>query len=738
MGRATVEVTVGARILTNRGVAVITELDRHGAHLKDSTGHTYFTAFTELKAREVSDSGIQTLHSSLVPWFAQLPPDVQAVALFRQQCILEVRTGFREGIAELAQPGEPFWPFGDSYGISLTKRYEAMSRLVSFERTVDRTVMQRVYDGEIQDPSITGRAMMIWDKNWLRGGLGGVVDGRSTRDRQGFDALDANFRRIAEEQFRQFDGRHSAVSRNEIERRIRLQMKQEGIDVGNLPERLMEEYLSHHWRALGRTTRAHKSRSLRKVSGHESFAAQHPSACCTDITRGDNLIWDPVQDRPVSVEVGSMLSISTRVVTAMRLFPRSANGVDVGLLLYDTMREQFMLVEEGPDGPTIDDWRWVGVPESLDFSGNPVHSGRRRATKASSSIIGEHRSPAVTPSTVRSDHGSIYVGKHFRSLLEQFGITLQLSRGKKPSDNPHIERLHETYQRFYQQSPAFKGRGVYERGSWVGVVADEPMYTAEKYLTDFQRFLTLDYHRQPHDGLVLPGAPGVRLTPLEYWDALAATTGRVTVPVHPDLIYQFLPIIWLAPGHAGVEFKNLTYDDEVLEEFRDVRKGTFREQDNAIPFHHDPRDMTRIWFRHPDTDRIHEIGWRGRHLIDAPLVDVLVDRVNDRLKERGGNRVLKKRTVMLQIIDELGDLTTPKGNDESRAQLSAAYIRWGQAQRDHAEAADAHRVLEFARRSNVVRFPSAPAPERDEPGADGQAHTPARDDEPWPDYRQMV
>lgn len=738
MVKATVEITAGARVLTNRGVAVITELDRHGVHLKDFTGHTYFTAFTGLEAREITTDGVQALHASLLPWFARLPEDVQATALFRQECVMEVQTGFRRGLAELAQPGEPFWPFGESYGLSLTKRYEAMSKVISFERSVSRAIMQRVYDGELQSPTVAPRTLLRWDTLWRKEGLAGLVDGRSLRDRQGFDALDANFRRIAEEQFRQFDGRHSAVSRNEIERRIRLQMKQEGINIGNLPERLMEEYLSHHWRALGRTTRAHKSRSLRKVSGHESFAAQHPSACCTDITRGDNLIWDPIQDRPVSVEIGSMLSISTRVVTAMRLFPRSANGVDVGLLLYDTMREQSMLVEAGPDGPTIDDWRWVGVPESLDFSGNPVHSGRRRATKAGLSIVGEHRAPGVTPSSVRSDRGSIYIGKHFRSLLGQFGITLQLSRGKKPSDNPHIERLHETYQRFYQQSPSFKGRGVYERGSWVGVVADEPMCTAEKYLTDFQRFLTLDYHRQPHDGLVLPGAPGIRLTPLEYWDALAATTGRVTIPVHPDLIYQFLPIIWLAPGHAGVEFKNLTYDDEVLEEFRDVRKGTFREQDNAIPFHHDPRDMTRIWFRHPDTDRIHEIGWRGRHLIDAPLVDVLVDRVNDRIKERGGNRALKKRTVMLQIIDELGDLTTPKGNDESRAQLSAANIRWGQAQRDHAEVAEAHRVLELARRSNVVRFPSGQVPKGDDPGADGQSDADSGDDEPWPDYRQMV
>ena len=126
MARATVEISVGIRILTNRGVAVVVELDRHGAQLKDSTGHTYFTAFTELEAREVSDKGVQTLHSSLMPWFVQLPPDVQAAALFRQQCILEVRTSYREGMAELAQPGEPFWPFGESYGVSLTERYTCL------------------------------------------------------------------------------------------------------------------------------------------------------------------------------------------------------------------------------------------------------------------------------------------------------------------------------------------------------------------------------------------------------------------------------------------------------------------------------------------------------------------------------------------------------------------------------------------------------------------------------------
>ena len=89
MSRATVEISPGMRILTNRRVAIVVEIDRHGAHLKDSTGHTYFTAYTELDARKVSDSGVQVLHSSPFPWFIQLPADVQATALFRQQCVME-------------------------------------------------------------------------------------------------------------------------------------------------------------------------------------------------------------------------------------------------------------------------------------------------------------------------------------------------------------------------------------------------------------------------------------------------------------------------------------------------------------------------------------------------------------------------------------------------------------------------------------------------------------------------
>jgi putative transposase len=236
----------------------------------------------------------------------------------------------------------------------------------------------------------------------------------------------------------------------------------------------------------------------------------------------------------------------------------------------------------------------------------------------------------------------------------------------------------------------------------------------------------------------LPGAPGRRLTPLEYWDALFAATGRTTIPVHPDLIYQFLPIIWLAPGHAGVEFKNLTYDDEVLEDFRDVRKGTFRDQDSAIPFHHDPRDMTRIWFRHPDTDRVHEIGWRGRHLIDAPLVDVLVDRVNQRSSSVAA--IVCSSDAASCCRSSTRSVNSPRLSARTSHEPSCPRhtIRWGQAQRDHAEVAEAHRAVELATAADVLRFPR-PRQESHVDGSEtGSAPEQVSEDEAWPDYRQML
>lgn len=682
-GSARLVLHTGARVLNNDGVEMVVAIQRHGVRLQDALGVERFVPHSQIEAREVATAGVQGVHTSLRPWWDGLSEVQRTQALVKLQAVWEVRTGYREGHPALAIEGEPFHPFGSIYGASVHQRCRAMAAQLTYERSMDRRLMRRVHEGELASPRVTTQTVYLWVRAYERDGLRGLVDKRSTKTKKGFADLDPAFLRIAEEELARFNGTISGVSRNELERRILVRLKQEGVTDPDLPVRLTKEFLSARRTEHGRTTKQHRSHAQRGVSSKASYAAVHPSHVCIDSTRADDLVHDELHDRVYSVEVTICLSVSTRVVLGMRITPRSANGIEAGLVLYDTMRPQSMLV----DGTNIDDWRWAGIPESLDLTANRVHLGPRPTVHTGPTLQGLHHVPGLAPTSLRADHGAIFVGGHFRSLLHDFGIDLMLSRGSKPSDNPAVERLNETLQRAYQAIPGFKGRGIYERGRWVGIRAEEPLLTAHELEQHLRRFIALDYHRTPHDGLHLPGAPQARISPLEMFDFTLEASGRLHVPQQPDLLYQFLPLLWLTCRHDGVEHKNLTYDAAVLDEFRNVRPGTFQPGTRKMPLHIDSRDLSRLWFRHPDTDRIHEIPWRAAHLARAPLGEVILDAAITRIHARGGNRASSRTQIRDQIIDELTELTAAKSHAEHAAQMSATRLRYEQSLRDHVEAA---------------------------------------------------
>ena len=713
---------IGAKLLSTDGYLVVTALRRHTVSVEGSAGERQDLAYDEISAIAIQDGRADATLTALQPWWSGLPNAVRRNALDRLEVVLEVLTGYRWGSARLAQPGEPHPPFGDSE-MSIHSRCVEMARQLSYEQSVDRNVLRRVQDGELAAATVSPKTVNNWIRSWQTDGLRGLVDKRAVKSARGFAAIDERVRRIADDVLARFDGDISKVNTTTIEADIRLQMKAEGLSDVVLPQRLFQEYLFERQRALGRNTRAQRSRHLRrKASAHTSFPAMHPSHLAIDATRADVLVWDELRERPVSVEILTAISVATRVVVGLRVTPRSGNALEAGLLLYDVMRPMSMLV----DGTSVDDWRWCGVPESLDLSEVAVHRSPKRIIPPGQSLQGVHHKPGVRPSSIRCDHGSVFLSEHFVALLRDFGIDLMLSRGSKPTDNPHVERWHETLQRAYQQLPGYKGRNVAERGRRVDATG-EKLLTAGELERHLRRFVALDYHRSWHEGLVLPGAPSARLTPLEMWDAMHEVTGRLHVPQHPDLIYQFLPIRWLTIGHAGVEYKNLVYDAPVLADFRDVRKGTFQADSRKAPFHYDPRDVSRIWFRHPDTGRIHEIPWKARHWLDMPMGDWMHERALSRIAERGGNAALNRKSTWRQIIAELGQLTSAEETAEARAKGYAARLRWEQAQRDHAEAAEAAAM--FDGDQDGVVTPLRPRRAETDDGFDLDAE--------WPDYDEV-
>lgn len=702
--RPTVELKVGERIIAPRGPAVVVEIGRHGVVVEHGLGQREFIRSDKLIAAPEGGS-FDAIDVALEPWWSSLDDETREDVLFKLEVVLEILTGYRLGFAYLALPGEPFEPFGESFRASLTKRAEAMARQISFERSVDRKRLRRVQAGELASTQIKARTIQNWVNALLQRGLRGLVDGRKTRQIQGFDKLEPTYVRLVDEEVSRFTGEESAVRHDEVERRVLERLwKEHGLTDDHLPQRLAREYLSVRMNQLGRGTRAHKSRAHRRVASKSSYAALHPGHLTTDFTRVDGFAVDEITGDPIPVECQTYMSMSSRVVLSLRIAPLGARALDAALGLFDALRPQSMVV----DGTTLSDFRWCGVPDSIEWGTVPT-AGRKRLVSGPQTIDGEHHLPGVAPASLRTDNGSTYRSKDFRAVLHHWGIDHYPSRGRKPNDNPQQERAWDSWiQAALQAIPGYKGRCVYERGSVI-IKSDTPLWPWYKLETYLRRWVALEYHRKPHDGLVLPKNRKANVTPLAYHDHLMELCGRITVPQHPDLIFDFLPVVWLTPGHAGVKHARLWYDGDILEETRAVRPRTYRARDDKVPFIFDPRDASVIWHRSREDGRIHELRMRHAHVLDQPLNQYLHDLAVQQIRASGGNGAISRRRVKRDIITALGSIADTIDDAAERRRLSAAHIRWEQAQLDHSEVLAA-RATVAPDRTNVHPLPRRGAP----------------------------
>lgn len=714
-------VRAGESILMDSRLVVVTAVERHGVRVRNAAGEESTVQFPELRGRAVGGDRVAAVHHSLEPWWSGLSQPARDEALWRLEVVMEVLTGYRCGMPELAQDGEPFPPFGPESAATLDVRFERMAELLSHERTYDRKTQKRVARGELATSAVSKSTIRNWVQAWQSDGLPGLVDKRRTRPRATFENIDPAIKDVVREVLSDFDGSASTVNITEIRRRIDLRIRAKQLDSLRPSDRLLRGYVTRRYGVLGKTTRAQRASRLREQRGHVSYPDVHPGHLAVDVTRSDVLVWDEVGERSYSVEIITVMSVPTRVIVACRVVPQSANTTDAALALYDAMRPLSMRV----DGTGVDDFRWCGIPESLDF-GNAELRAHVPRVRTDRQLTGTHIKPGVTPKSIRADNGSIFISTELRSVLARFGVDLLTSRPGHPTDNAHLERWHETLQRALQALPGYKGRNVQERGRNIGQEPTTPLLTARELERHLHRFIALDYHRTPHAGIKVPGVEGGRFTPLERFDMLAANTGRILVPQHPDLIFDFLPIRWLTPQASGVAFKGLYYDGPILDELRDLSPRAFRSRDDKVPFFYDPRDASRLWHRSRHDGRIHELRWRQAHLIDAPMTDGVLERARQLLRERGGNSAVRRDTAGLEIAHLLTELTSVPTSDEWKRQLGVARLRHEQARRDHEERLHLKSVVEGA-------HPDAPM--ADVHSIRTEATEEATWDAPWPDYR---
>ena len=180
----------------------------------------------------------------------------------------------------MAEPGEPAHPFGPGYGVTLRQRVAAMSRDLqdAFDRrraSDDEQVARR------RNPSEA--TLWNWVAAWRTSGVRGLVDGRRTKGRRGFEVLDPRLIRIVDAEVARFDGSASRVNLQELERRVQVGLKQEGLTDAELPRRLVQQYLSKRYAGLGASTRAHKGSVMRRRRGRSSYPDTHPGHLAVEV-----------------------------------------------------------------------------------------------------------------------------------------------------------------------------------------------------------------------------------------------------------------------------------------------------------------------------------------------------------------------------------------------------------------------------------------------------------------------
>jgi hypothetical protein len=224
---------------------------------------------------------------------------------------------------------------------------------------------------------------------------------------------------------------------------------------------------------------------------------------------------------------------------------------------------------------------------------------------------------SVAAETVVVDHGKIYLSGHLMAVCERLGISVQPARPLTPTDKAAIERFFRTLREgLLAALPGYKGPDVYSRG------ADPEgctyFFTGELEQV-IREWVSGIYHRRPHAGLAEPQVPGLDLSPAEMFEAGAARTGRLRIPAHPGLVFDFLPVAWRTIQHYGIEVGGLRYDGPALTRYRNRKSPFTGVHAGKWPVRFDPDDVSKVYFQDPADHAWHELAWEHAEQAGAPF-----------------------------------------------------------------------------------------------------------------------
>jgi transposase InsO family protein len=500
--------------------------------------------------------------------------------------VREVITGYRSGSPDLAEPGEPRLEYDPA--LPQKRRYRAKAAELGVgSRTIERWVAAVREVGPI-----------------------GLVDGRSARPADPLARVDARWLACC----RTVLAEHTDASRPTKQLLLarvaaRLDAEYEPGEVvcpGEKKARTVLDELARGTNAFAGATKHKRSIAARPAGVYGRLRATRPGEyLLLDTTPLDVFAMEPLTLRWVGLELTIAMDLFSRAICGLRLSALSTKAVDAAVVLFET------LTPASKRSTSVGLLPYGGLPEVVVFD------AERACFASTASASGEGGLPGVAAETLVVDHGKIYLSEHVLAVCERLGISIQPARPLTPTDKAACERFFRTLREgLLVALPGYKGADVYSRGA-------DPEGCTYFFVDELEQIIrewtAQIYHHRPHEGLVEPGAPGLELSPVEMFEAGLARVGRLRIPIHPGLVFDFLPSAWRTIQHYGVEVHGLRYNGPALNPYRNRTSPHTGVHAGKWPVRYDPDDISKVYFCDPADNAWHTLAWEHASDIGVPF-----------------------------------------------------------------------------------------------------------------------
>jgi len=209
------------------------------------------------------------------------------------------------------------------------------------------------------------------------------------------------------------------------------------------------------------------------------------------------------------------------------------------------------------------------------------------------------------PNTIHTDNAAEFRGSNLEKFCSIFNINLMFRPKGQPFYGGHVERAIRTLNSYIHRLPGSTFSNPTERGEYNS--EKKAIFTLkelEQYITEW---IVNVYHKSPHKGINSK-------TPLQLFEE------KISHPDFPGirlLTPQELRLakISLLPGEyrtiqkTGVSLFNITYYDDILVPF--IKPTAHNKKKESYLFRYDPKDLSKIYFYHPEIQEYFEIPYRN-------------------------------------------------------------------------------------------------------------------------------